>query len=87
MKETRTENVILESYAGIELLVTYDYEESSQVEDFHGMQELTYSSATITYVELVIGGDSIAIDTKCNLLPYLTKSQIKSLESQLEVYN
>jgi hypothetical protein len=87
MKKTQTENVILESYQDIELLVTYEYETTTQVEDFHGKQELSYTSVEITYVELVIAGEQVKFNAKGNILPHLTKKQIETLESELQILN
>lgn len=86
MKETKTQNVILESCANIELLVTFDYELVVQQEDFHGTQDTSYYDIELTYVELVIANQSLSIGGKVNLLPYLTGKQEDEIRSQLEIH-
>jgi len=84
-KQIKTENVILESYGNIELLVTYTYEEVRQVEEGHGYHTMTYTDVDITYVELVIAGESLRVNGESNLTNSLTPKQRSEIESQLHI--
>jgi hypothetical protein len=86
MTHTNTENVILDSYAKIELLVTYDYEQVTQIEDFHGRQELVHYDIDINNVELVIAGQVVNVGGKSNLFPYLTGKQLNEIQSELQIH-
>ena len=86
MKYTKTQNVILESYANIELLVTFDYELVTQQEDFHGTQDTSYYEIELTDIELIIANQSVTINGKVNLLPFLTGKQETEIKSQLEIH-
>lgn len=85
-KETRTENVILDSYADIELLVTFEYLYVKQEEDFHGIQDTSFYDIKITFIELVIAGNPLQIGNKTNLIPYLSGKQMTEIESQLQIH-
>ena len=85
MKYTKTENVISESYANIELLVTYDFELVKQYEDFHGTQDTSYYEIEITNIELVIANKSVSINGEVNLLPYITSKQETEIKSELQI--
>lgn len=86
MKYTKTENVILDSYADIELLVTFEYEYVKQEEDFHGTQDTSFYDIKITFIELVIAGNPLQIGNKTNLIPYLNGKQMTEIESQLQIH-
>ena len=84
MKRINTESILDE--AGIEMLVTYEYTEESQIEDFHGRQEISYVDVVITNIELIVSGHTFNMEGKYNLLPYLNEKQLKEITSQLEIY-
>jgi hypothetical protein len=81
-----TENIILESYDEVELLVTYSYEEVRQIEEGHGFHDLSYTDVNVTFVELVIGGESVKMEGKANLLPHLNPRQLSKIIGQLSIY-
>lgn len=85
-KETRTENVILESYGDIELLVTYTYEHIKSQEECHGIHDTSYLDIDISHVELIIAGESVKVNGKSNILMSLTPRQRNEIESQLQVH-
>lgn len=85
-KQTRTENVILESLSNIELLVTYSYEYVLGTEECHGYHNTSYTDIDIEYVELVIAGESVTIKGTNNLVMSLTPKQRSEIESSLQVY-
>jgi len=84
-KQTQTENVILESL-GIELQVTYTYEDIRSTEECHGMHDTSYTDVSINYVELLIAGESVKVNHRSNLLPLLSPKQISEIEGMLQVY-
>ena len=81
--KSNTENVILDSFAKVELLVSYNYEEVIQYEECHGVHDTSYIDIDITYVELVIAGKGIGI----NLIQHLDSKQIQELQSNLQIEN
>ena len=85
-KQTKTENVILESFGNIQLEVTYVFEEVKSTEECHGVHDTSYTDININYVELIIAGEGIKVNHRSNLLPSLTPKQINEIESMLQVY-
>jgi len=85
-KQTKTENVILESFGNIQLEVTYIFEEVKSTEECHGMHDTSYTDVSINYVELLIAGESVKVNLRSNLLPLLSPKQISEIEGMLQVY-
>jgi hypothetical protein len=85
-KQTKTENVILESFGNIQLEVTYIFEEVKSTEECHGIHDTSYTNVDINYVEMLIAGESVKINNRTNLLHFLTPKQINEIESMLQVY-
>ena len=85
-KQTKTENVILESFGNIQLEVTYIFEEVKSTEECHGIHDTSYTNVDITYVELLIAGETVKFNQKSNLISSLTPKQINEIESMLQVY-
>ena len=84
-KQSRTENVILESYGNLELQVTYNSEYIRSSEECHGMHDTSYTDVDINYVELVIAGESLKVNGRTNLLHFLTPKQRSEIESMLQI--
>jgi hypothetical protein len=85
-KQTKTENVILESFGNIQLEVTYVFEEVKSTEECHGVHDTSYTNLDISYVELLIAGEVVKVNQTSNLLSSLTPKQINEIESMLQVY-
>lgn len=84
-KQTLTENILMDEFADVELLVTYTHTETRVTEEGHGVHTWYESEVEITYVELVIAGESVKVKEGTNLLPLLTKKQLGKIESNLSV--
>ena len=84
-KQPQTENVILETL-GIELQVTYTYEDVRSMEECHGTHDTSYTDVSINYVELLIAGEGVKVNYRSNLLPSLTPKQVNEIEGMLQIY-
>lgn len=70
----------VETIEGVELLVSYDYNEQSiRVEEFHGYHYFDDSSVVLKSVEVVIAGVGIDITDQ------LTASQTKAIIHDLKL--
>jgi hypothetical protein len=81
--KTYTQTVISDS--GIELLVTFDYYWEEQIEECHGVHDLSGWSVGLTYVELVVAGKTVKFNGECNILKYLDNSQYLKILEQIDI--
>lgn len=75
-----TSRHLVETIEGVELLVSYDYDEQPiRVEEFHGYHYFDDSSVVLKSVEVVIAGIGIDITDQ------LTDSQTKAIIHDLKL--
>jgi hypothetical protein len=75
-----TSKHLVETIEGVELIVSYDYDEQSiRVEEFHGYHYFDDNSVVLKSVEVVIAGVGIDITDQ------LTASQIKAIIHDLKL--
>lgn len=84
MRQEKTQ--LISSDNGVELLVTFEYQEEIQIEECHGVHTIYNYDVEITYVEIVIVGENLVFpDKKVNILPLLNKKQLEHIENSLQI--
>jgi hypothetical protein len=84
MKQEKTQ--VISHDNGVELLVTFDYQEEIQIEECHGVHTFYNYDIEVTYVEIVIAGENVVFpDKKVNILPLLNKKQLEHIEELLDL--
>lgn len=78
MSKSHTELLIDQN--GIEIIVSYTIEYVKQIEDFHGIHDLSSNYITIDNVEVIIAGSSI------DILPKMNEDQILAIINHLSIY-
>jgi hypothetical protein len=81
--KTYTQTVISEG--NIEMLVTFDYYWNDQVEEGHGVHDLSGWSVHINYIELVIAGKTVSFNGDGNILKYLDLPQYLTILEQINI--
>ena len=80
MKDIKDETEIILTNNDIEVMVTYDMIYNEQIEDFHGIHDLSYYDVKLKNVEIVIGGRSV------DILPQLTLDQENVIIGNLSIH-
>ena len=78
MKEKESELIVDEN--GIEVLVTYTTEAIKQIEEFHGIHDLSYTDVELTSVDVIIAGRGI------DILRFLDDKQMSVIKDNLSIY-
>ena len=81
--ETYTKTLIDES--GVELLVTFDYYWETQVEEGHGVHDLSGWNIQINYIEMVIAGKSVRFNGDANIIKYLDLEQYLAILDKIDI--
>ena len=83
--ETKTYTQTIISEGGIEMLVTFDYYWDEQIEEGHGVHDLSGWNVNLTYVELVVAGKTVKFNGECNILKYLELPQYLAILEEINV--
>ena len=83
--ETKTYTQTVISEGNIEMLVTFDYYWNDQVEEGHGVHDLSGWNVNLTYVELVVAGKTVRFNEESNVLKYLDLSQYLAILDEINI--
>lgn len=78
MRRKNTERIVNES--SIEVWVTYSYEPVYQMEECHGVHDMSYDDVTLESVEIKIG------DTFIDILKELSSEQEEIIIGELSIH-
>lgn len=78
MKEKQSEIILDEN--GIEILVGYTTEYIKQIEECHGIHDLSYDDVELTSVEVIIAGRGI------DIFRFLDDKQMSVIKDNLSIY-
>ena len=81
--KTYTKTLIEEG--GIEFLVTFDYSWQDQIEEGHGVHDLSGWDIQITFIELVVAGKTVKFNNEANILKYLDLDQYLAILGKIDI--